>query len=135
MITARREFLKNTLIGTAPACTGDPFSVFAGIHPGQTAKAIRIDSVASNFEREPLIRPFGFKGGYMTEMWQTAAKIHSSSGIERIGICTQNVLYADADVFALTRRHGQLQEELAGQMASWEEPSTKLEELRVLQSS
>ena len=100
MITARREFLKNTLIGTAAACTGDPFSVFAGIHPGQTAKAIRIDSVASNFEREPLIRPFGFKGGYMTEMWQTAAKIHSSSGIERIGICTQNVLYADADVFA-----------------------------------
>ncbi len=37
-------------------------------------KTIRVTGVDSNFEREKLIRPFGFKGGYMTEMWQTASQ-------------------------------------------------------------
>jgi hypothetical protein len=61
---------------------------------------IQIIEVNSNFEREPLIRPFGFKGGYMTEIWQTASWMKSSSGITKIGLCTQNVLWSDADVFA-----------------------------------
>lgn len=66
----------------------------------QYPKKIKIIGVNSNFEREPLIRPFGFKGGYMTEIWQTAAKLQSESGISKIGICSQNVLYSDANVFA-----------------------------------
>jgi hypothetical protein len=33
--------------------------------------------VDSNFEREPLVRPFGFKGGYMSEIWQTMAYMRS----------------------------------------------------------
>ena len=36
----------------------------------------------------------------MTEMWQSASQLQSESGKNAIGICTQNVLYADADVFA-----------------------------------
>ena len=63
-------------------------------------KNINITRVDSNFEREPMIRPFGFKGGYMTEMWQTASQMQTESGNSKIGICTQNVLYADADVFS-----------------------------------
>lgn len=63
-------------------------------------KKIQISEVNSNFEREPLIRPFGFKGGYMTEIWQTASWMKSSSGISKVGLCTQNVLWSDADVFA-----------------------------------
>ena len=31
-------------------------------------KTIRIKRANSDFEREPLVRPFGFKGGYMTEI-------------------------------------------------------------------
>ena len=62
-------------------------------------KKIKIDKTSSDFEREPLIRPFGFKGGYMTEIWQTAAWIKSSSGIDKVGLCTQNVLWSDAKVF------------------------------------
>ena len=54
----------------------------------------------SNFEREPLIRPFGFKGGYMSEIWQTVAMMKSSSGAEKAGLCTQSVLWSDARVFA-----------------------------------
>ena len=61
---------------------------------------IKIKKVNSNFEREPLIRPFGFKGDYMTEIWQTAALIESESGTTKIGICTQNALWSDAVIFA-----------------------------------
>ena len=61
---------------------------------------ITIKSVESNFEREPLIRPFGFKGGYMSEIWQTAAHMVNDSGVSSTGICTQSVLWSDAKVFA-----------------------------------
>jgi L-alanine-DL-glutamate epimerase-like enolase superfamily enzyme len=63
-------------------------------------KTIKIKEVNSDFEREPLIRPFGFKGGYMTEIWQSAAWLKSSEGITATGLCTHNVLWSDAAVFA-----------------------------------
>ena len=63
-------------------------------------KNIRIKSVDSNFERDPLIRPFGFKGGYMTEIWQAAGLLETDSGYQEIGLCTQSVLWSDAEVFA-----------------------------------
>src|SRR4051812_23257353 len=62
--------------------------------------------VDSNFEREPLIRPFGFKGGYMTEIWQTVARLASDSGRHGLGLCTQNVLWSDARVFAAHSESG-----------------------------
>jgi L-alanine-DL-glutamate epimerase-like enolase superfamily enzyme len=65
-----------------------------------TAKPITITRVGSNFEREPLVRPFGFKGGYQTEIWQSAALLESASGRRGIGICTEGVLWSDAHVFA-----------------------------------
>lgn len=70
------------------------------------AKPIRVAAVDSNFEREPLIRPFGFKGGYMTEIWQTAARMESDSGLHKVGLCTQNVLWSDAAVFAQQTESG-----------------------------
>jgi L-alanine-DL-glutamate epimerase-like enolase superfamily enzyme len=64
------------------------------------SKRITIAKVSSNFEREPLVRPFGFKGGYQTEIWQSAAFIESTAGQHGIGLCTQGVLWSDAQVFA-----------------------------------
>lgn len=61
---------------------------------------IKIVQVGSEFEREPLIRPFGFKGGYMTEIWQTVSMLRSESGHSKIGLCTQSVLWSDARVFS-----------------------------------
>ena len=55
-------------------------------------KPFRITATDSNFEREPLIRPFGFKGGYVNEIWQTAAMLQNESGIRKTGICVQNIL-------------------------------------------
>ena len=62
--------------------------------------AITIARVGSNFEREPLIRPFGFKGGYQTETWQSVAVLEAASGRRGTGLCTQGVLWSDAHVFA-----------------------------------
>ena len=68
------------------------------LNTGNT-KLIKIRRTNSDFEREPLIRPFGFKGGYMTECWQSASLLESDSGIKKIGLCTQNALYSDSNVY------------------------------------
>src|SRR5690606_408656 len=64
------------------------------------AKKIQVVHTNSNFEREKLLRPFGFKGGYLTELWQTVASMESESGHRKIGLATQSVLYGDAELFA-----------------------------------
>jgi hypothetical protein len=63
-------------------------------------RSITVSRVSADFEREPLIRPFGFKGGYQSEIWQSAALIESGPGKRGIGLCTQGVLWSDAQVFA-----------------------------------
>lgn len=73
-------------------------SLVVGCAPVEPKK-ITISRVNSNFEREPLIHPFGFKGGYMTELWQTISFLESSSGTHSIGLGTQSVLWSDALVF------------------------------------
>ncbi|MDR1723241.1 MAG: hypothetical protein LBR84_04785 [Tannerella sp.] len=113
----RRNFIKNSglitaggvfLSGIEQSCTPvsnkksvsetneHRLSSFTGI-PGE--KNIRITETNANFEREGLIRPFGFKGGYMREIWQTAALLGSENGYRKFGICTQNVLWSDPAVF------------------------------------
>jgi len=63
-------------------------------------KQIKIEKVNCNFEREALIRPFGFKGGYSTDVWHNISYLASSSGKVGIGIGTQSVLWSDASVFS-----------------------------------
>jgi L-alanine-DL-glutamate epimerase-like enolase superfamily enzyme len=63
-------------------------------------KSIKIDKVNCSYEKEPLLRPFGFKGGYMKEIWQAVVSIRSSSGDTAAGIGTQSVLWSDASVFS-----------------------------------
>lgn len=65
-------------------------------------KNIKIVAVDSNFQREELNHYFGFKGGYLTELWQNIVSIKSKNGFEGIGMATQSVLYGDADVFTST---------------------------------
>jgi L-alanine-DL-glutamate epimerase-like enolase superfamily enzyme len=94
---SRRDFIRNSGAIAGLSLLGDQFSGNVG---PIGRKLIKVAKTSSNFEREPLVRPFGFKGGYMTEMWQSASRMESESGKSVIGICTQNVLYADADVFS-----------------------------------
>ena len=63
------------------------------------AQRITVDSVSTTFEREPLATPYGFKGGFMTDVWQAVTRLQSASGTHSIGLGTQNVLWSDAEVF------------------------------------
>jgi L-alanine-DL-glutamate epimerase-like enolase superfamily enzyme len=99
MTISRRTFLTNSALVTGGSIVANlPLAGFAT--EKRALKPITIAEVSSNFEREPLIRPFGFKGGYMHEIWQTAAMLTSGSGIQKIGTCSQSILWADAKVFA-----------------------------------
>ncbi len=61
---------------------------------------IKIAATQSNFEREKLKFPFGFKGGYLSELWQTVVKLTSENGHSKVGLGTQSTLYGDMDLFA-----------------------------------
>jgi len=61
---------------------------------------IRIIRTNNNFEREPFISPFGFKGGYVREAWQSVALMESENGFRGLGLGNQGVLWSDAQVFA-----------------------------------
>lgn len=65
---------------------------------------IKIKRTNSEFEREPYISPLGFKGGYLTELWQIVAMLESESGTQAVGLGAQSVLWSDAEVF---RRYSQ----------------------------
>ncbi|WP_240894519.1 enolase C-terminal domain-like protein [Parapedobacter sp. SGR-10] len=69
-------------------------------------KDIEIISVDSDFQREELRYHFGFKGGYLTELWQNIVHIKSKGGFEALGMATQSVLYGDANVFSSTSEAG-----------------------------
>nr|PZN56350.1 MAG: L-alanine-DL-glutamate epimerase [Bacteroidota bacterium] len=75
------------------------FSSDRGENHVKPLSKIKIRNVDSNFEREPLY-PFRFKGSFVSELWQTVSYIESESGISKIGLGTQSVLWSDAKVFA-----------------------------------
>ncbi len=62
-------------------------------------KSIRIKNTDIRFIREPLLSPFGFKGKYLSELWQTVAYIESDSFCAACP-CTISVLWSDGNVFA-----------------------------------
>ena len=102
----RRTFIKGSVTAAGGAILSGPFNVLSSCSAVSPAKNIRIKRVSSNFEREPLIRPFGFKGGYMTEIWQSVSYLESDSGNHSIGLCSQSVLWSDASVFAACSESG-----------------------------
>ncbi len=95
MIT-RRSFIKSSIAGAA-GLTGALPSIMSSC--SKSPKNITIRSVKTSFEREALIRPFGFKGIYQNEFWVTAALIESASGIRHAGLQTQCLAWSDLDVF------------------------------------
>lgn len=60
---------------------------------------MRIDSAKCGYFPEPLAAPMGFKGGYLSELWQVAVKL-TCENHKGIGCGVQSVLWSDASVFA-----------------------------------
>jgi L-alanine-DL-glutamate epimerase-like enolase superfamily enzyme len=95
---SRRNFVKTAAFASG-AVLSSPI-ITSCMAQGKQDKNITISHVNSNFEREPLVRPFGFKGGYMSEIWQTISLLESEAGNTGLGLDTQNVLWSDAAVFS-----------------------------------
>ena len=66
---------------------------------------MRIVATSSNFVREPLISPMGFKGAYLSELWQAVASIRTADHTG-IGVGVQSVLWSDSQVFTGTSQAG-----------------------------
>lgn len=98
----RRTFLKYGTLATLPFGLNPILKPLSYMQP----QAITISQVNSNFEREPLSKPFGFKGGAITNVWQTVALLKSAQGNRGIGLGTQSVLWSDASVFARHTEEG-----------------------------
>ncbi len=92
----RRDFLKLTATAAAGYVVNSPGN-WGNKLRNMNNRNIRISKVSSNFEREPLY-PYHFKGGAITECWQTAAMMENDSGVRKIGIGTQGVLWSDSRV-------------------------------------
>lgn len=115
-MATRREFFRDSLFlagGVALASSGcKPStrkniteSVATGVLRSPGGK-IKITEVNSQFEREPLLHPFGFKGGYLSELWQTVSYLKAESGNHAIGLGTQSVLWSDAGIFSNSSESG-----------------------------
>ena len=60
---------------------------------------MQIGSFTVDFTREPFLAPFGFKGSYLNEMWETRVHLSSIAGIRSTGVGAQSVLWSDPDLF------------------------------------
>lgn len=67
---------------------------------------MRITSWKNGLSREPLVHPFGFKGGYISELWQSVVLLSDENGYDGLGNGVQSVLWSDANVFARFRENG-----------------------------
>jgi L-alanine-DL-glutamate epimerase-like enolase superfamily enzyme len=95
----RREFMGYTGSLVALGTTGFSMNPDEMITSKKPLAKIRIKNVNANFEREPL-NPYRFKGSAITDSWQAIAQLESDSGIRKIGLGTQGVLWSDSKVFA-----------------------------------
>ena len=94
----RREFVNNT--GTFMSLgIGGLRPNFKQMANMKSLSRIRIKNVDLNFEREPLF-PYRFKGSVITEGWQIASLLEGESGIRKIGLGGQGILWSDSKVFA-----------------------------------
>lgn len=59
---------------------------------------MKIIKTNSTYIPEKLSAPFGFKGGYMSELWQIVSKVETDAGVG-IGVGVQSVLWSDEKVF------------------------------------
>ena len=61
---------------------------------------MKIAGTSAGYAPEPILKPFGFKGGYLSELWQTRVELSSASGSRGAGLGVQSSLWSDASVFA-----------------------------------
>lgn len=61
-------------------------------------KKITITKTECKYVREKLLAPFGFKGGFLSELWQIVSKVECKESYG-VGVGLQSVLWSDAEIF------------------------------------
>lgn len=108
---SRRSFIRKSIVGAGGVLLGNSQlaasvynEAFTPAPPPasrlHSARTITIRATDAQFEREPLLHPFGFKGGYLSELWQVVSRLESTNGHQAIGLGTQSVLWSDSQVFS-----------------------------------
>lgn len=99
--SSRREFIKQA--GAFAGASALPFTV--GMSPSVARPAVRdepitVRAVNASFEREPLLRPYGFKGGSVSDTFHSYVLLESANGNSAVGVSKQSVLWSDEHVAA-----------------------------------
>lgn len=106
MDSSRRAFIRSTAYGAAGLSFLPLTNCQTGKNMSKSLQPFKITGVNSNFERQPLSHPFGFKGSAVTNLWQVIAKLEGENGLSKIGLGTQSVLWCDSEVFAKHSENG-----------------------------
>lgn len=93
----RREFMQLGT-GAVMAMGTAGFTPSVTQTPKRNPSKIIINKVDSNFERVPMI-PYRFKGGVSRETWHSVVYMESESGLSKVGLGKQGILWSDSQVF------------------------------------
>lgn len=102
---SRRKFVAKSATVAAGLSAVSPITQ-ANFLSSAKASKVMISAVDSNFEREPLIKPYRFKGSGVSEIWQTVSHLKTDTGLTGIGLGTQSVLWCDSKVFFANSENG-----------------------------
>lgn len=111
-LISRRNFMRKSFyaMGGLAASSSLSFDIKAASNISnkieKSTKIITINNIGSQFERESLLSPFGFKGGYLSELWQSISYLQSTTGNHAIGLGTQSVLWSDPKIFSTHSESG-----------------------------
>ncbi len=95
---SRRDFLqKAALISGGIAC-GIQGQLLGNTTTKTMTNKLTIEKADSAFEREPLQHAYGFKGGYITRLWQVISRLQDDRSTAAIGLGIQSPLWSDATV-------------------------------------
>jgi len=95
--TDRRSFVKKTVLLSGALSLGIP-NIMRSDNQANLRSSFTIDEGEVAFEREPLIHSYGFKGGYITRLWQIVTRLQDTSGYDTIGLGVQSPLWSDSRI-------------------------------------
>jgi len=101
----RRSFVHKVALVSGTITLGIPNIIMAK-NKFTPKKSLSIDTAKMVFEREPLIHSYGFKGGFITRLWQVVTQLKDFNGNNTIGLGIQSPLWSDSKVTSLWGESG-----------------------------
>lgn len=114
MHMARRENIRKTalaflsatvaLCSVVPAARGGELVTADESSASACGHVLTILRATAEKHPEPILKPFGFKGGFLSELWQTKVTLAGGAkgdhAVQGVGLGVQSCLWSDAAVFS-----------------------------------